>query len=295
MKKLLITQKELGLIVLGSLVVALTLNWFLAPAGLVTGGLSGLGIIIQTVSRQALGFVIPISVTTFVLNIPLFIVAIKQKGFIFIKKTIYSVGISTILIEITSYLPNIFDVGNDLLITAIVGGVGYGIGIGLVLRAGATTGGTDLLATILRHKHPKFPIAKLVMVIDGLIVALGLFIFGANKAIYAIVAIYITSRVLSNVLEGLHYAKAAFIISAKSEEISTQIMEKIPRGTTGLKARGMYSKQEHEMLFTVVSQKEITRLREIISEIDPKAFVAITDVKEVLGQGFIEDLSNVSL
>lgn len=295
MKKLLITQKELGLIVLGSLVVALTLNWFLAPAGLVTGGLSGLGIIIQTVSKQTLGFVIPISVTTFVLNIPLFIVAIKQKGFIFIKKTIYSVGISTVLIEITSYLPNIFDVGNDLLITAIVGGVGYGIGIGLVLRAGATTGGTDLLATILRHKYPKFPIAKLVMVIDGLIVALGLFIFGANKAIYAIVAIYITSRVLSNVLEGLHYAKAAFIISAKNEEISAQIMEKIPRGTTGLKARGMYSKQEQEMLFTVVSQKEITRLREIISQIDPKAFVAITDVKEVLGQGFIEDLSNVSL
>lgn len=295
MKKLMITKKELGLIVLGAIVLALTINWFLSPAGLVTGGISGLGIIIESVSKSTMGFVIPISLTTLMLNIPLFIVAIKQKGFVFVKKSLYSVGITTILIEVTSYLPNIFAVENDLLVTALVGGVGYGIGIGLVLRAGATTGGTDMLATILRTKFPKFPIAKLVMFIDGMIVLLGLFVFGANKAVYAIIAIYITSRVLASVLEGLHYAKAAFIISSKSEEIAKQIMQQIPRGSTGLKARGMYSKDEKEMLFTVVSQKEISQLTQIISEIDPRAFVAITDVKEVLGEGFIEDFGSVSL
>lgn len=295
MKRLLITKKELGLIVLGATVLALTINWFLSPAGLVTGGISGLGIIIESVSKNTMGFMIPISLTTLLLNIPLFAVAIKQKGFVFVKKSLYSVGITTILIELTSYLPNIFAVDNDLLVTALIGGVGYGIGIGLVLRAGATTGGTDMLATIIRTKFPKFPIAKLVMFIDGIIVLVGLFVFGANKAVYAIIAIYITSRVLASVLEGLHYAKAAFIISSKSEEIASQIMEQIPRGSTGLKARGMYSKDEKEMLFTVVSQKEISQLTQIISEIDSKAFVAITDVKEVLGQGFIEDFGNVSL
>ncbi|MGL6174435.1 MAG: YitT family protein [Cellulosilyticaceae bacterium] len=295
MKRLLITRKELGLIIAGCLIVSLTINWFLAPAGLVTGGISGLAIIIEAVSKSILGFAIPISVTTLVLNVPLFIVAIKQKGFAFVKKSFYSVGITTILIELTSYLPNIFAVEDDLLVTALIGGVGFGVGIGLVLRSGATTGGTDMLATIIRTKFPKFPIAKLVMMIDAMIVTMGLFIFGANKAVYAIIAIYITSRVLANVLEGMHYAKAAFIMSSKSEEISRQIMEQIPRGSTGLKARGMYSKEDKEMLFTVVSQKEITQLRDIISQIDPKAFVAIADVREVLGQGFIEDFGTVSV
>lgn len=291
MKKLLITKKELGLIIAGCLILSLTINWFLAPAGLVTGGISGLAIIIEALSKKIVGFAIPISVTTLVLNVPLFIMAIKQKGFAFVKKSFYSVGITTILIELTSYLPNIFAVEDDLLVTALIGGVGFGVGIGLVLRSGATTGGTDMLATIIRTKYPKFPIAKLVMMIDGMIVTIGLFIFGANKAVYAIIAIYITSRVLASVLEGMHYAKAAFIMSEKSEEISKQIMEQIPRGSTGLKGRGMYSKEDKEMLFTVVSQKEITQLREIISEIDPKAFVAIADVREVLGQGFIENLA----
>lgn len=295
MKRLLITRKELGLILVGAMVLALTLNWFLAPAGLVTGGISGLGIIIEAVSKKAMGFVIPISLTTIVLNIPLFIMAIKQKGFVFVKKSLYAVASISILIELTSYIPNIFNIGNDLMLTTIVSGVGYGVGIGLVLRSGATTGGTDMLATILRTKFAKFPIAKLVMMIDGVIVVVGLFIFGANKAIYAMIAIYITSRVLANVLEGMHYAKAAFIISNKSEEIAREIMEKIPRGSTGLKARGMYSRDEKEMLFTVVSQKEITTLRELISKVDPKAFVAIADVREVLGQGFIEDNGSITL
>lgn len=295
MKKLLITKKELGLIIAGCLIVSLTINWFLAPAGLVTGGISGLAIITEAVSKKILGFAIPISITTLALNVPLFVVAIRQKGFAFVKKSFYSVGITTILIELTSYLPNIFAVEDDLLVTALIGGVGFGVGIGLVLRSGATTGGTDMLATIIRTKFPKFPIAKLVMMIDAMIVTIGLFIFGANKAVYAIIAIYITSRVLGSVLEGLHYAKAAFIMSSKSEEISRQIMEQIPRGSTGLKARGMYSKEDKEMLFTVVSQKEITQLRDIISQIDPKAFVAIADVREVLGQGFIEDFGTVSV
>lgn len=295
MKRLLITRKELGLILIGALFLALTLNWFLAPAGLVTGGISGLGIIIEEVSKRTMGFAIPISLTTIALNIPLFIIAIKQKGFVFVKKSLYAVASISILIELTSYIPNIFNIGNDLMLTTIVGGVGYGIGIGLVLRSGATTGGTDMLASILKRKFANLPIAKLVMMIDGIIVLVGLFIFGANKAIYAMIAIYITSRVLANVLEGMHYAKAAFIMSTKNEEIAREIMEKIPRGSTGLRARGMYSKDEREMLFTVVSQKEITRLREIISQVDPKAFVAIADVREVLGQGFIEDYGSVTL
>ncbi|OOB77938.1 MAG: hypothetical protein ATN34_02945 [Epulopiscium sp. Nele67-Bin002] len=290
MKNLLIPLKDFGLIVLGSLILTLTINWFLAPSGLVTGGVSGLGIIIEEISTTMLGFTIPISVTTLVLNIPLFVIAILQKGLIFVKKSIYAVLVVSALLEITLFIPNLFDLGGDLMLSALVAGVGYGIGIGLILKSGATSGGTDMLASILRNKFPQFPIYTIVMMIDGFIVLMGLFVFGANKAIYAMLAIFVMSRVLSNVLEGVNYAKAAFIMSSKNEEIATAIMEKIPRGSTGLKAKGMYSKQEQEMLFTVVAQKEITKLREIIFEIDPRAFVTIADVKEVLGQGFMEEI-----
>ncbi len=288
MKHLLISPRDFGLIFIGSLILTLTINWFLAPVGLVTGGVSGLGIIIEKVSTTALGFTIPISVTTLVLNIPLFIVAIMQKGVTFVKKSMYTVLVVSLLLEITMFIPNLFDLEGDLMLTALVAGVGYGIGLGFILKSGATSGGTDMLASILREKFPQFPIYTIVMMIDGLIVLVGLFVFGANKAIYAILAIFVMSRVLSNVLEGVNYAKAAFIMSPKNEEIAKAIMEKIPRGSTGLKAKGMYSKQEQEMLFTVVAQKEITKLREIIFDIDPKAFVTIADVKEVLGQGFME-------
>ena len=189
-----------------------------------------------------------------------------------------------------AFLPNPFEkIGNDLLITAVFGGVILGIGVGLVLKSSATTGGSDMLASIIKFKHPKFPIPKLMLVIDGFIILMGFFIFGAQNAMYAIISVVITSRTISTVLEGGHQAKAAFIMSNENLAISQAIMEKIPRGSTGLKARGMYSKEDKEMLFTVVSQKEISKLREIIYEIDPNAFVTIADVREVLGEGFIQD------
>ena len=111
---------------------------------------------------------------------------------------------------------------------------------------------------------------------------------------YAIIAVFITSKVITNVLEGMNYAKAAFIMSDKNVEISEAIMQKIPRGVTGIKAKGMYTKQDKEMLFVVVSQKEITKLRELVREIDKAAFVTIADVREVLGEGFIEEYNSLA-
>lgn len=292
MKKLLITKKELGFIWVGVTILALGINWFLSPLGLVTGGISGLGIVVEEVSKNTIGFAIPLWVTNLVLNIPLFIISIRQRGFEFAKKSLYAVfGLSAAL-WYTGFIPNPFIVGDDLLLAGIFGGVTIGLGVGTVLRGGGTTGGTDMLASIFKFKFPSFPIAQLMLVIDAAIILGGFFIFGPTNAMYAIISLYITSKVIGGVLEGVHYSKAAFIISDKSEEIAQVIMEKIPRGSTGIKARGMYSKQDKEMLFTVVAQREITKLREIVVEIDPKAFVTIADVREVLGQGFIEDYNS---
>lgn len=295
MRRLLLTKKEFFLIWLGTTILAMGITWFLSPLGLVTGGISGVGIIIEETSNKLIGYGIPLWFTNLALNIPLFAISIKQRGFDFAKRSLWAVGLLSLALWYTEFIPNIFAIGNDLLLAGVFGGAFLGLGIGLVLRSSGTTGGTDMLASIIKFKFPNFPIAKLMLVIDGMIILGGFFIFGSNKAMYAVISVFITSKVISNVLEGMNYAKAAFIISAKSEEISKEIMEKIPRGATGINAKGMYSKEEKEMLFVVVSQKEITKLREIIKEVDEEAFVTIADVREVLGEGFIQDYNSLAL
>lgn len=291
MKRLLITKREASMIILGVTILSLGLTWFLSPIGLVSGGIAGLAIVIEAVTGRIFGVPIPLWMTTMLFNLPLFLISIKQRGFGFAKKSLYAVLFTSFSMWYMQYLPNPIDVEGDLLLTAIFGGAGLGIGIGIVLRSSATTGGSDMLASIIRFKHPKFPIPQLMLCIDGLIILAGLFVFGPIKAMYAILSVAVTSKCISFILEGGHSAKAAFIISSQTDAISQAIMEQIPRGTTGLKARGMYSKKEKEVLYTVVSQKQLPKLREIIFEIDPDAFVTITDVKEVLGEGFIKELN----
>lgn len=294
MRRLLITKKEFLMILLGTTILALGINWFTSPLGLVVGGLSGVTIIVKEVSMQVLGFAIPLWITNLVLNIPLFIISIKQRGFEFAKKSLWAVGLLTAALWYTEYIPNFLEVNNDLLLGGVFGGALLGLGIGIVLRTGATTGGTDMLATIIKFKYDRFPIAKLMLAIDGIIILLGLVIFGSTKAMYAIIAVFIISKVITNVLEGVNYAIAVFIISDKNAEISEAIMNKIPRGVTGIKAKGMYTKQDKEMLFVVVSQKEITHLRELVREIDESAFVTIAEAREVLGKGFIEEYNSLA-
>ena len=292
MKILGITKKEL--ILLGTTLLALAINWFLSPSGLVTGGISGTSIIVEEVTSNVFGVGVPLWVTNICLNIPLFLISIKQRGFKFAQKSLYSVLWLSVALWFTGFFPNPFLTTGDLLLPAIFGGALIGAAIGLVIQAGGTTGGTDMLASIIKFKNPSFPITQLMLMIDGIIILCGFFIFGQEKAMYAVIAVFITSKVISNIIEGVHYAKAAFIISAHSDKIAKEIMEKIPRGVTGLKATGMYSKSDKEVLYVVVSQKEIMRLRDLVRDIDPKAFVTIADVKEVLGEGFITEYNDLA-
>lgn len=289
MNKLLIKKNEFIQILLGVTLLALGINWFTSPLGLVTGGISGITIIVKALSIKFLGFEIPLWITNFVLNVPLFVISIKQRGFEFAKKSLWSVVLLSCALWYTDFLPNIFNVNGDLLLGGVFGAIFIGLGVGTVLRAGATTGGTDMLAAIIRFVNPKFPIAKVMLGIDSLIILAGLMVFGSNKAMYAIISVYITSKIITNVLEGVNYAKAVFIMSNKNDIIAQEIMQKIPRGVTGIKATGKYTGNDKEMLFVVVSQKEITRLRDLIRGVDEQAFVTIADVREVLGEGFIED------
>lgn len=163
-----------------------------------------------------------------------------------------------------------------------------GVGIGLVFLSQATTGGTDLIAAIIQHFWRHYSIADILQVIDALIVLAGAYLFGIQMALYAVISVYLVSKVSDGIIEGLKFSKAAFIITRKPDELSQILMDELSRGVTGLSAKGMYSGEKKNMLFCVVSRKEIVRLKELALNLDPDAFVIVTDVREVLGEGFIE-------
>lgn len=284
-----ITSSEFIMIILGSVLLALGITWFLSPLGLVTGGVSGVAILVQEITSPLIENGVPIWFTNAVLNIPLFVISIRQRGFGFAKKSIYAVVALSVALWLTEMIPNPMDVGDDLLLAGLFGGVLVGAGVGLVLKAGGTTEGTDMLAAIFKFRRPNLPIENLMLAIDATIIMSGMFVFGPINVMYAIISVLVTTKLVSIVLEGGHSAKAVFIVSEKSNEIAELVMNDIGRGATGIKAKGMYLKKESEMLFVVLSQKELPELREIVLGIDAKAFVTIAEVREVLGQGFIEN------
>lgn len=269
------------LMVVGTGLMALAIQCIYDPVGLVTGGFTGVAIIAKYVTKGA----VPLWLTNLVLNVPLFLLAALIKG----KKFVARTAVATVLLSAWLYVIPLWNLAEgDYVLSAIFGGVICGVGMGMVLLARATTGGTDMLAALIQHKLRHYTIMQIICVIDGIIVAVGIYSFGVKAALYAIVAIYVTSKVSDTLMEGMKYSKAVFIVSDRYKEISDAIMTQMDRGVTGLDAVGMYSGDEKCMRYCVVSKKEIVVLKEIILKIDNNAFVIVTDAREVVGEGFLE-------
>ncbi len=273
------------LIVAGTLLMAASVNLVYDPLNMVTGGVTGLAIIIKKVTGLWIDGGVPIWLSNLLLNIPLFIAAWLVRGRTFLKNTFFA----TISLTIALYIvPTIDIVYQDYLLAAVFGGVLGGAGLGLVFITLSSTGGTDLLAMVIHKFKPYYTVPQILTVIDGLIVLAGVISFGLTKALYAIISVYITAKISDSILEGLKFAKMAYVISDYYDEIAKQIMKDLDRGVTGISATGMYSNKDKKMLFCVVSKKEIVELTEIVAKIDPKAFIIVSDVREVMGEGFIE-------
>lgn len=272
-------------IVAGTGLMAFAIKSSYDPIGLVTGGFTGIGIMLRRLTAEMLTGGIPIWLTNLALNIPLFFAAFKLKGKQFIGRT---VAASLLLSFWLGVIPDCDLAGGDYLLASVYGGVMTGAGIGLVLSAQVATGGTDLIATLLHLKLRVYSIAQLLQVIDGMIIIAGIYVCGVRASLYAVFAVYITSRVSDLITEGGKFSKAVYIISGKFDEIADAVMNEMNRGTTMLPAVGMYRQEERNMLFCVVSKKEVVRLKEYIKNIDLHAFVIVTDVREVLGEGFLE-------
>lgn len=273
------------MLIIGTGLVATSIQCIYDPISLVTGGFTGLAIIVKAVTAAVVPGGVPLWLTNIALNVPVFLVALKVKGKRFIGRTL----VGTFLLSAWLYvIPPIDLTQGDYILAAVFGGVIGGAGMGLVLLAKATTGGTDMVATLIQHYVRHYSIVQILQILDALVVLCGFYVFGIRAALYAIVAIFITSKVSDTLMEGFKFSKAAFIITDKYELVSKRILEDLDRGVTGLKAKGMYSGADKCMLYCVVSQKEIVQVKEIVAEIDPNAFVIVSDAREVLGEGFLE-------
>ena len=268
------------LIIAGSFIMGYAIKNIYDPANLVTGGASGLAIVVKELAG------IPLWLTNTILNIPLFLAAWKIHGWRFIKRTL----VATVALSLSLYVipERVLIPSGDMLLIALFGGIITGVGTGMVFLAQATTGGTDMLEALIQKKFPHYTLPQVLQVLDALIVLAGVAEFGIQPALYALIAIYALSKVSDGILEGLKFSKMVYIISDESEQIARSVMEEMGRGVTGLDATGLYSGTRRQMLCCVVSKKEISRLKELVREQDRKAFVIVSDVREVLGEGFIE-------
>lgn len=267
------------LIIVGAFIMGFAIKNMYDPVNLVTGGVSGVAIIMKELAH------VPLWVTNTVLNIPLFLAAWKIKGWGFIKRT----AVATVALSVSLYvIPETHILTDDIFLAALFGGIISGIGTGLVFMFSATTGGTDMLAALIQRKLRQYSIAQIMQVLDGMVVLAGAAVFGVQYALYALIAIFCVSKISDGILDGMKFSKQAFIISDHYQEIANAILIRMERGVTSLDGNGMYSGQERKILFCVVAPKEIVKIREIVREFDPGAFVIVSDVREVFGEGFIE-------
>lgn len=274
-------MKQYGKIWLGTTIMAFAVNMVYTPANMVTGGVSGLAILVYRC------FGIPAGITNYILNIPLLWLGWKIKGREFIKKTIFATFSFSIMLLV---IPVITVVKEDLWLATLLGASISGIGLGFVFGADTSTGGSDLAATLLHHWKKRYPVSTLLAIIDGSIVFIGAIVFGFYQALYAIVAVFITSRVMDACLAGVQFGKAVMVFSNKNEEIGNRIMVEKNRGVTLLEGMGMYEKMEKRVLLCVVSKKEVIGILDIIHNEDKKAFVIVLETKEIFGEGFMENV-----
>ncbi len=281
---------DYGMITLGSLVMAIGYVFFITPHKIVPGGVYGLGIVFYYFSKESGiwpgGF--PIGLFNLIVNIPLTYFAVKLIGPRFGVKTIYGFVSSSVFMDAITMMREVGDAPlvNDVLLSSIFGGVLSGIGLGFIFRAKATSGGSDIIAMIIT-KYTRIPIGQMLIWVDTAIVLVGLIAFRDWQIpLYSMIVIYITGRAVDMILEGENYNKALFIISDKHEEIREIIISELERGGTYLKGLGMFSNTEKNIIFTVVSRREMALLEERINQIDPNAFITIMNASEILGEGF---------
>jgi uncharacterized membrane-anchored protein YitT (DUF2179 family) len=271
---------------LGMAITAFALDAFLVPNRIAAGGVSGLATVIFYTLKDAGLPQVPIGVQMLLFNIVLLAIGVRLRGWRYGAKTIYgAVGLSVMIDVMAPFVQPL--ASNDHLLAVLWGGALTGIGMGMVFRVGGNTGGTDIVAQLLT-KRVNLGVGQLMLAVDAVVLLLAGLKFGPELALYGAVAVFVNGTTIDVVQEGLSTEKAAYIFSLKSAEIGEAILTELGRGATGFAARGLYTGEEREVIFCVVSRRELDDLKKIVHVLDPEAFLVISDVHEALGEGFKE-------
>lgn len=270
---------DLFIIAVGSAIFSAAVAFLLEPSEITPGGLTGISVILH----DALSF--PTGTTLFILNIPLVMLGFGVFGLAFILKTAYSVFLTSVFLDIFEMLPNPFSF--DMIISAIFGGLLLGLGLGLVMLRGATTGGIDIAVKLLGVKYKKIPMGRFFLIIDSVVVIIAALVYSnIETALYSIIAIFLSSHVIDLLLYGKDEGRIFFIVTENEEVIKREILSSANRGVTVVRAEGGYTGGDKTMLLCAARVGEIKRIRKIVFENDPKAFFFIANVSEINGEGF---------
>ena len=279
--------KRLISIFAGCLLLAAAYNLVFDPNRMVTGGVSGLGIVLKEMTRPFFPGGVPLWLSTLILNVPIYLAGWLVRG----RRFVMSSLLGTVLLSLALFLvPSVNIVEGDRVLASIFGGVFGGAGTALVLGASASTGGTDMLGLVITRYVHGYNVASVIGFLDGLVVLTGTLVFGLPSTMYAILAVIVMSRVSDLLLTGQKDARMIYCISDANEEIARDIMEQEGRGVSGLRIKGMFTGESRNMLMCVVGRRQIVPVKKIIRERDPRAFVIISNVSDVRGEGFAADI-----
>lgn len=267
--------------------LAIGVNVVYEPLEMVIGGITGLSIAINSIVCKYAGIDVPVSALNLILNIPILIFAIKEKGWRFFC---YALGGTAFLSLMLAVIPIAAVEKEDMFLAALLGGALTGVGIGLIFRSGLSTGGTDLISTLIAKKLKRVTQPVVLGIIDAVIVLLGMSVFGIYKSIYAILALFVMTAVSDAFLVGFSYTKLVMIVTERGEEMSKSILESIKRGVTVWDATGAYSGAGKDVLMCACGGRQVRTLIRTVSKFDRKSFVVILTAKEILGEGFEESL-----
>lgn len=277
-------------VVVGAALLAAAFVLFITPYRIVPGGVYGMGVVLNYLFPA-----IPVGTYGLSMDIPLLIIAFRIFGARFGTKTIVAAILTPLFMNGLTWFAGTdpvtmfggkIDLSNDVLLSCIFGGTLMGLGIGLILKTHATSGGTDIVAMIV-SKYLHMPISRAVLYVDSLVVLFGLIVLGDWKLpLYSLVTIFVSSRVIDYIVDGGSGDKLLFILSGEHDQIRDYILDGLDRGGTYIKASGMYTGADKEMIFVVVSRREVSLMRDRIREVDPDAFMIVVDAHETLGEGF---------
>ena len=265
-------------VIAGAVLFSASMNMFLLPAGIVVGGMTGIATIIN------MFFGVPVGVMIIILNIPLILLNTRYFGKKFFVRTMVGIAATSVATDFITVFPVTV---TDPLLCSLLGGVTMGVSLGILLARGYTTGGTDLVACLLKRKRRKLPTGTLIMASDLVVVGVSAILLRSfDGLLYSVISIFTMGKLADLMLDGSQHAELALIISKKPEETAKRISEKLDRGATLLDGKGSYTGEEKRVVMSVVGRRELFLLKEVVSEVDPDAFVIVCQAAEVLGEGF---------